>query len=90
MVIQKWNDQKVVNCTHAKTQHEWDKLLIITKKCPPLPKSTLVKFALKQLLQVLGFNVWGVGSVFQDATSKMEKYEDLQEMIQSIRSAYAQ
>jgi len=52
-------------------------LLIITKKCPPLPKPTLVKLVLKQLLQVLGLNAWGVGSVFQDATSRMEKNEDL-------------
>jgi len=39
---------------------------------------------------VLGFNAWGMRSVFQDATSRMEKNEDLQKMIQSIRSAYAQ
>jgi len=30
---------------------------------------------------VLGFNAWGVGSVPQDATSRMEKGEDLQGMI---------
>jgi hypothetical protein len=47
MVMQRWNDQKVVNCIHAKTQHEWDKLLIIAKKCPTLPKPTLVKLTLK-------------------------------------------
>jgi len=41
----------------------------------------LVKLALKQLLQVLGFNAWGVGSMPQNATSRMEKDEDLQEII---------
>jgi hypothetical protein len=30
-----------------------------------------------------------VGTVLQNATSRMEKNEDLQEMIQSIDSAYA-
>jgi hypothetical protein len=30
MVVYRWNDQKVVNRTHAKAQREWDKLIIIT------------------------------------------------------------
>ncbi len=38
---------------------------------------------------MLGLNAWGVGSVPQDATSWMEKDEDLQEMIQSTRRVYA-
>ncbi len=50
MVVQRWNDQKVVSRTCAKTQHEWDKLVIIAEKCPPLPKPTLVKLTSKQLL----------------------------------------
>jgi hypothetical protein len=32
----------------------------------------------KQLLQVLGFNVWGMGNVRWNGTSRMEKDEDLQ------------
>jgi hypothetical protein len=31
MVVQKWNDQKVVNRTCGKTQQEWDKLVTIAK-----------------------------------------------------------
>ncbi len=31
MAMQRWNDQKVVNHTHAKAQCEWDKLVIVTK-----------------------------------------------------------
>jgi hypothetical protein len=49
----------------------------------------LVKLISKQLLQVLGFNVWGVGSMLRNVTSTMEKDEDLQKMIQSTHSAYA-
>jgi hypothetical protein len=30
------------------------------------------------LLQVLGFNAWGVRSVLQNATSQMQKDENLQ------------
>ncbi len=45
MVVQRWNDQKGVNCACAKAHHEWDKLVIVVKQCPPLPKPTLVKFA---------------------------------------------
>jgi hypothetical protein len=63
MVMQRWNDQNVMNCVRAKAQHEWDKLVIITKQCPPLPKSTLVKLVSKQLLQVFGFNAQSVRSV---------------------------
>jgi hypothetical protein len=50
----------------------------------------LVKLTLEQLLQVLGFNAWGMGNVLRDATSRMEKDENLQKMIQSTRFAYAQ
>jgi hypothetical protein len=48
-----------------------------------------MKLALEQLLQMLGLNVWGVGNIPQDATSQMEKDEDLQEMIQSTCCVYA-
>jgi hypothetical protein len=57
MVVQRWNDQKVVNHVHAKARRKWNKLVIVTKQCPPLPKPTLVKLTSVQLLQVLGFNV---------------------------------
>jgi hypothetical protein len=29
MVVQRRNDQKVINHIRAKTQHEWDKLVIV-------------------------------------------------------------
>jgi hypothetical protein len=73
--------QKVTSQARAKTYQEWDKLVIVAKQCPPFPKPILVKLALKQLLQVLGLNAWGVGSMPRDATSRMEKDENLQEMI---------
>jgi hypothetical protein len=42
---------------------KWDKLIIVAEQCLLLPKPILVKLTLEQLLQVLGFNVWGMGSV---------------------------
>jgi len=36
---------------------KWDKLVIVAKQCPPLPKLILVKLTSKQLLQVFGLNV---------------------------------
>ncbi len=63
MAMQRRNDQKVVSHARAKAQHKWDKLVIVIKQCPPFPKPTLVKLALKQLLQVLGLNAWGVGNM---------------------------
>jgi hypothetical protein len=56
MVMQRQNDQKVVSCVHAKTQRQWDKLIIVTKQCPSFPKLALVKLASNQLLKVLGLN----------------------------------
>ncbi len=56
LAMQRQNDQKVVSRAHAKAQCEWDKLIIVTKQCPSLPKLILVKLASKQLLHVLGFN----------------------------------
>ncbi len=38
---------------------------------------------------MLGFNAWGMGSMLQNATSRMEEDEDLQEMIQSTHCVYA-
>ncbi len=49
----------------------------------------MVKLASEQLLKVLGLNAWGMGNVPHDATSWMEKDEDLQGMIRSIRCVYA-
>jgi hypothetical protein len=49
MTMQRWNDQKVANHIRAKAQCKWDKLMIVIKQCPPLPKLTLVKLVLKQL-----------------------------------------
>ncbi len=89
MAMQRRNDQKVVSCAHAKAQHEWNHLVVVAKQCPPFPKPALVKLASKQLLKVLGFNARGVGSVPRDATSRMEKDEDLQGMIRSTRCVYA-
>jgi len=56
MVVQRQNDQKVVNRTCAKAQQEWDKLVTLAKQCPPFQILALVKLALEQLLQVLGLN----------------------------------
>ncbi len=38
---------------------------------------------------MLGLNAWGMGSVSQNATSRMEKDEDLQEIIRSTCCVYA-
>jgi hypothetical protein len=38
---------------------------------------------------MLSLNAWGMGSVLRDATSRMEKNEDLQGMIRSTRYVYA-
>jgi hypothetical protein len=95
MVVQRWNDRKVATHIRAKTRRKWNKLVIITKQCPPFPKPTLVKLTSdkltsEQLLQMLGISAWGVGNVPRNATSRMEKDEDLQKMIRSTRFVYAQ
>ncbi len=60
----------------------------MAEQCPPFPKPALVKLALEQLLQVLGLSAWGVRSVLRDATSRMEKDEDL--LTQFTHFVYAQ
>jgi hypothetical protein len=90
MVVQRRNDQKVASHTHAKAQREWNNLVVVAKQCPPFPKPALVKLTLEQLLQVLGLNAWGVGSVVRNAISEMEKDEKLQRMIRSTHYVYAQ
>jgi hypothetical protein len=50
MVVQKQNDQKVTSHIHAKGQRNLDEWVIIVQQCPPLPKPTLVKLFLEQLL----------------------------------------
>jgi hypothetical protein len=56
MVMQRQNDQKVVNFIHVKTQHKWVKLIIVAERCPSFSKLALVKLASYQLLKVLGLN----------------------------------
>jgi hypothetical protein len=67
MAMQKRNDQKAASRARAKVERKWNHLVTLAKQCPPLPKPPLVRFALEQLLKVLGLNAWGVGSVAQDA-----------------------
>jgi hypothetical protein len=47
MTVQRQNDEKIVNYVHAKAQRKWDKIIIVTEQCPPLPKPTLNKLASK-------------------------------------------
>jgi hypothetical protein len=47
MAMQRRNDQKVANRTHAKAQCKWHTHIIVAKQCPPLPKPILVKLASK-------------------------------------------
>jgi hypothetical protein len=89
MAVQRRNDQKVASRAHAKVEREWNHLVVVAKQCPPLLKPALVKQASEQLLKVLGLNASGVGSVAREATSRMEKDEDLQGMIRSTRCVYA-
>ncbi len=89
MAVQRRNNQKVVSRVRAKAQHKWKNMVVVVKQCPPFPKPTLVKLASEQLLKMLGLNAWGVGSVPRDATSRMEKDEDLQGMIRSTCCVYA-
>ncbi len=89
MAVQRRNDQKVASRFRAKAQCEWKNLVVVAKQCPPFPKPALVKLASEQLLKLLGFNAWGVGSVPRDVASRMEKDEDLQGMIRSTRCVYA-
>jgi len=89
MVVQRRNDQKVASRACAKVEHEWNHLVVVAKQCPPLLKQALVKLTSEQLLKVFGLNALGVGSVAREATSRMEKDEDLQEMIRSTRCVYA-
>jgi hypothetical protein len=89
MVVQRRNDQKVASRARAKTKRKWNHLVVLAKQCPPFPKPPLVRLASEQLLKVLGLNAWGVGNVPRDATSRMEKDEDLQGMIRSTSCVYA-
>jgi hypothetical protein len=77
MAVQRRNDQKVASRARAKVEREWNHLGALAKECPPLPKPPLVRLASEPLLKVLGLNAWGVGSVLRNATSRMEKDEDL-------------
>jgi hypothetical protein len=56
MVVHKQNDQKVASRARAKAKCEWNHLVALVKQCPPFPKPPLVRFALEQLLKVLGLN----------------------------------
>jgi len=89
LAVQRRNDQKVASRVRAKAEREWNHFVALAKQCPPLPKPPLVRLASEPLLKVLDLNAWGVGSVPRNATSRMDKDEDLQGMIRSTRCVYA-
>jgi len=54
-----------------------------------IPKTSFGQICFKVTIAGVGSNCLGVGSVTQDATSRMEKCEDLQKMIRSTHCVYA-
>jgi hypothetical protein len=55
MAMQRWNDQKVINRTHAKAHHKWDKLVFVAKQCPPFPKLAFGQINFKATITSVGF-----------------------------------
>ncbi len=54
-----------------------------------IPKTNFGQISFKETFACVGLNAWGVGNMPRDATSQMEKDEDLQKMIRSTRYVYA-
>jgi hypothetical protein len=54
------------------------------------PKTTFGQISFRAIVEGVGLNAWGVGSVPRDVTSRIEKDEDLEGMIRSTRCVYAQ
>ncbi len=54
-----------------------------------IPKTKFGEISFRATFESLGLTAWGVGSVPQDAASRMEKDENLQGIIRSTRCAYA-
>jgi len=84
MVMQRWNDQKVVSRIHAKAQCERDRLVIIAEQCSSLPKPTLVKISFNTIFAIVGSQCLGCGKHASKCNIWMGKNEDLQKMIHSF------
>jgi hypothetical protein len=55
-----------------------------------ITKTNFGQINFKSIVASVGFYAWGVGNVPQNVTSRMENDENLQEMIRSTCSTYAQ
>jgi hypothetical protein len=59
------------------------------KTVSTIPKTSFGQINFGAIVEGVGLNVWGVGSVFRNVTSRMEKDENLQGMIRFTCCVYA-
>jgi hypothetical protein len=64
-----------------KATMEWDQFKEIVKKQPKVKKLPLVKFDYEQLLKILEISTSNKGNIPKNAFSRMEKDEDLGDVI---------
>jgi hypothetical protein len=81
--------QKAIVRTKACATHKWGSLENYALQIKLTSKSTLVKLASSKLLAFLGIPTWGVGSKLPNVMTKLEKDNDIVDLIQASKVFYA-
>jgi len=75
------NDKKAVIWTKKKTKAEWDRLQLEAQGLEEVRQPLLVRFASDKLLSIINIPKWGVGFIPCSAFSRIEKDDDLADII---------
>ncbi len=79
-LILQWNEQKATACAQPKTTLEYQQKET-TKGHEEVLKLPLAKLASEIFLKILGISNWGMGYIFRNAFSQIEKNKELSDII---------
>jgi len=86
---QKRNENKALNKVKKKAELEWDELQAQVQQMEQVKRPLLVRLTLEILLGIIGIPAWRVGFIPQSAWARLEKDENLVEIIRASKVTYA-
>jgi len=86
---QTWNEKKVIDQAKKKAKVIWDWLQLEAQGLEKVYQPLLVRFASNKLLSIINIPKQGVGFILRSAFSRIEKDDDLANIIQMNIIRYA-
>jgi hypothetical protein len=86
---QKWHEKKVLDKVEKKVELKWDELQAQVQQMEWVKRPLLVRLVSKIMLGIIGILAMGMGFILQNALARLEKHENLVEIIWASKIAYA-